>query len=171
MTHALNAHRREDTQSVDPNSIPPSAPSSFLSHASARSSSSSAITSISRGKRKAESVAMSEGGSKHSWPLSAKARTEEDRSSFIATITSRLDNFMHAITAPLPPPPTTNPLVDAAMDYINSMPQLSTDDRIDIGDYFLSATPDEVNIFLKHQELAKQIWVQRRLMKYRDGQR
>ncbi|KIO08031.1 hypothetical protein M404DRAFT_23282 [Pisolithus tinctorius Marx 270] len=116
MTHALNAHHREDMQSMDPNSIPPSAPSSFLSHASARSSSSLAVTSISRGKRKAKSIAMSEGGSKCSRPPSAKACAEEDHSSFIATITSRLDNFTHAIAAPLPPPPTTNALVDTAMD-------------------------------------------------------
>ncbi|KIO13860.1 hypothetical protein M404DRAFT_18128 [Pisolithus tinctorius Marx 270] len=114
---------------------------------------------------------MSEGGSKHSWPPLAKARAEEDRSSFIAAITSRLNNFTHAIAAPLPPPPTTNPLVDTAMDYINSMLQLLTDNQIDISDYFLSVTLDEVNIFLKHQELAKQIWVQRQLMKYWDGQR
>ncbi|KIO02632.1 hypothetical protein M404DRAFT_27842 [Pisolithus tinctorius Marx 270] len=114
---------------------------------------------------------MSEGGSKHSQPPSAKACAEEDHSSFIAAITSRLDNFMHAITAPLPPPPTTNPLINTAMDYINSMLQLSTDDQINISNYFLSATPDEVNIFLKHQEPAKQIWVQHQLMKYWDGQR
>ncbi|KIO05035.1 hypothetical protein M404DRAFT_25648 [Pisolithus tinctorius Marx 270] len=171
MMHALNAHCREDTQSMDLNSIPPSAPSSFLSHASARSLSSSAVTSISRGKRKAESIAMSEGGSKRSRPPSAKVCAEEDHSSFITTITSRLDNFTHMIAAPLPLPPTTNPLVDTAMDYINSMLQLLTDDQIDIGNYFLSVTPDEVNIFLKHQEPVKQIWVQCWLMKYWDGQR
>ncbi|KIN94023.1 hypothetical protein M404DRAFT_35464 [Pisolithus tinctorius Marx 270] len=135
MTHALNAHHCEDMQSMDPNFIPPSAPSSFLLHASAGSSLSSAITSISHGERKAGSVVMSEGGSKHSWPPLAKACAEEDCSSFITAITSRLDNFTHAITAPLPPPPTTNPLVNAAMDYINNMLQLSTDDWIDIGDY------------------------------------
>ncbi|KIO14512.1 hypothetical protein M404DRAFT_17425 [Pisolithus tinctorius Marx 270] len=141
------------------------------SHGQAGSSSSSAVTSISHGKRKAESVVMSKGGSKCSQPLLAKVHAEEDRSSFITAITSRLNNFTHVIAAPLPLPPTTNPLVDTAVDYINSMPQLSTDDWIDIGDYFLSATPDEVNIFLKHQELAKQIWVQHWLMKYWDGQR
>ncbi|KIN92707.1 hypothetical protein M404DRAFT_36811 [Pisolithus tinctorius Marx 270] len=80
----------------------------------------------------------------------------------------------HTITAPLPPPPLppiTNPLVTAAMDYINNMPQLSTDNQINISDYFLSMTLDEVNIFLKHQEPAKQIWVQCQLMKYWDGRK
>ncbi|KIN98307.1 hypothetical protein M404DRAFT_31476 [Pisolithus tinctorius Marx 270] len=169
MIHALNTHHHEDTQSMDPNFIPPSTPSSFLLHASARSSLSSAVTSISHRKRKAKSIVMSESGLKHSQPPSAKVHAEEDCNSSIAAITSKLDNFMHVITAPLPLtplPPITNPLVNATMDYINNMLQLSTDNQIDISDYFLSVTLDEVNIFLKHQELVKWIWVQHQLMKY-----
>ncbi|KAI5982748.1 hypothetical protein EDD15DRAFT_2377330 [Pisolithus albus] len=169
ITHALNSPQETTPQLPDPNAIPPSTPSSCLSAPSSSSSAITSISQISQSKRKAESVIGSEGGYKR--PRS-KVEVEQERNNIFAGVTSKLDNLTTAVAAPLPmpprPPPATNPLVDAAMDCINSMPDLTTDDRLDIGDYFLEASIDEVNIFLKHQEPAKEAWVQCRLAKCRE---
>ncbi|KAG8221220.1 hypothetical protein J3R82DRAFT_1380 [Butyriboletus roseoflavus] len=143
----------------DPNLVPPSAPSSFVS-ISAMSSTSSLLTSVSRPKRKLDSISAVESETsshKQSRPLSVTALAQQASGAAIADMAATMKDISKSITT------HANDL-EMAMEILNEHDELTTIQKLDISDYLVD--PNHLNhavVFHKLRVSERKYWLACRL--------
>ena len=164
------------TGSTDPNFVTSSTPSMFLSPLSqpVTSTLSSAITSVSQGKRKAASVvdsnAGSETASKRSRPLSATTKAQIEGSDAIKRLATVLENLSQGFDPPPSsvPGPSSLPARSAhSDDYIKQAADIlmtfnlsPEQNNIIAGFMGEPANKSKVKFFLKFNKLSHKVWIQ-----------
>lgn len=141
----------------DPNVVSPSTPSSFLSPSQV--SGSSAVTSVSRAKRKMPSAESEAGSSayKRTRPLSSAAQAQQAGGVAMQEIATAIRDMSHNLAAP----PVDN--FSAALDVLNKH-KLTAEQRLDIGEYLSdSRNKNDATLFRKSNEEEQMLWLKRRL--------
>jgi len=115
----------------DLNALPTSAPSSYLSPSVVSKSTSSAVTSISRTKRKVSSLVTDSVASlpKRSRLLSATAQAQQVGGAAMQEIATVVKDFSRSMAPP--------DILGAAIDLLQQHHELTPIQRLDIGEYFL----------------------------------
>jgi hypothetical protein len=180
------------TDPSDPNLVTPSTPSTYLSRPSqsAISATSFAITSVSRGKRKAASIVDSAAGSeisaKRSRPLSATAKAQVESSDAMKRLANALENMTQNFDSyDNPLPPSSVPGLQASSSatqpvhndesYIEQATEvlmlfnLSPEQNNVIADYMgKPANRMKVIFFLKFDHLSREVWIHNVLNEIRE---
>jgi hypothetical protein len=148
---------------ADPNAMSTSAPSSFLSP-SVVSSTSSAVTSVSRVKRKVSavtSIADSEGSSrKRTRPLTAAAQAQQAGGEAMQEMAAVVKNLVRNVASA---PSVDDPFGDA-IDILSQHGEVTPQQRVDIGEYLaLEKNRNQVILFRKFGEAERKEWLMRRL--------
>ena len=151
------------SNTVDPDSISPSAPSSFLG--SSAQSNATGSTSISKGKRKAESVASNTSSSKRTRPQSLTAQAQLEGSAAMQDIASAFKDISRSLDHGTTHPPETD--LSSAITLLGQHKELSLEDVVTLSDFF--SQPQNLSYATVFRSLptgAREIWLQRRLSKF-----
>lgn len=174
---------------IDPNSISPSVPSSYLSHSPPSRSTVSmsfGMTSVSRTKRKVSSVigsnAESEGSQKRSRPVSATAQAKIDIGIAIQRMSQLLEDVIASTYQPISlasvglppnPGPSNNDYIEQAAETLMSF-NLSPSENHDLADYMSDPNnKSRVKFFLKFDNPSRKVWIKNVLTEIqarRDGE-
>ena len=164
--------------STDPNTIPPSTPSSFIGKpptaVGTPAPSPSVFTSVSRTKRKlpasaSDSVIESDVNvsRKRSRPASTAAMAQQAGGEAMQEIAAVVKDLTRNMA---PPPPIDD--LSAAMDVLNGHVELTPMQRLDIGDFLAVDKPENKNqaiVFQKLNEASRKAWLNRRLSEIEIG--
>ena len=153
------------SKDVNPNTIPPSIPSSYGT-ASSVASNETNVTSISRRKRKADHTPseVSESAHKHSCAPTAAAQAQMDGSAAMQDIATAFKDFSHMM-ADANKPSSKVPKTDLSqvVNILNQHTELSVLDRIAISDY-LASNVNQAIVFCSMSDIEVQkVWLQVKL--------
>ncbi|KAF8547875.1 hypothetical protein OG21DRAFT_1489854 [Imleria badia] len=159
--------------STNPNTIPPSTPSSFIGKpptaVGTPAPSPSVFTSVSRTKRKlpasaSDSIIESDVNvsRKRSCPESTAAMAQQAGGEAMQEIAAVVKNITRNMA---PPPPPIDDL-STAMDVLNGHVELTPMQRLDISDFLAVDKPENKNqviVFQKLDEASRKAWLNHRL--------
>ena len=152
------------SNTVDPDSISPSAPSSFLG--SSAQSNATGSMSISKGKRKAESVASNTSSSKRTRPQSLTAQAQLEGSAAMQDIASAFKDISHSFDHGTTHPPETD--LSSAVTLLGQHKELSLEDVVTLLDFFSQLQNlSYATVFRSLPTGAREIWLQQRLSEFR----
>ncbi|KAG6376236.1 hypothetical protein JVT61DRAFT_2212 [Boletus reticuloceps] len=172
LSSAINASSENQGSSsspskdVNPNIIPPSAPSSYYLPSSSVASGGTDVTSISRGKRKADPAPSeaSESVRKRSRAPTVTTQAQLDGSVAMQDIATAFKDFsctMADINKPSSKVPETD--LSQAVNILNQHTELSVLDRITISDY-LANNVNQAIVFRSMSDMeTRRIWIQVKL--------
>ena len=152
------------SSTADPDSIAPSTPSSYLAPSS--QSNATGSSNISQGKRKAESIASTTSSSKHARPQSLTVQAQLDGSAAMQNIATAFKDISRSFDYGTTHPPETD--LSRAVALLCEHKELSLEDVVTLSEYF--SQPHNLNqatIFRSMPTGAREIWLQRRLNKFR----
>ena len=142
----------------DPNSMPTSAPSSYLSPSVASESTSSAVTSVSRAKRKVSPSVTDSVASIRKWsrPLSATAQAQQVGGAAMQELAAVVKDISHSIAPP--------DALGAAINILQQHHELTPIQRLDISEYLvLEQNKNQAILFHKFGEEEWKVWLAHRL--------
>jgi hypothetical protein len=162
LSHAAN---EINVSSCDPNSIPPSTPSSFFApsaHPPPPPSVSSLLTSVSRTKCKSDSVVGSEEQSrKRSQPTLSAVLAQQASGATMHKVAEAVKDLSHSMAPPIDD-------IAKAVSLLGQHDKLSPLDILDISDYLASvANKNQVIVFCSLDFIIRKEWVQWRLVEIR----
>ncbi|KAI9568611.1 hypothetical protein HD554DRAFT_2172383 [Boletus coccyginus] len=147
--------------STDLNTLPPSIPSSFIGQPIGITPTPSALTSVSRIKRKSPASESSANGScKRSRPASMTAMAQQAGGVAMQEIAAAVKDFTCTMAPPLPPIDD----LSAAIDILNQHIKLTPMQRLNISDFLmLDKNKNHMTIFRKLDKELREVWLNHRL--------